>query len=125
MTLAVRRSSNNFKKLQAELRSSVGKAIAERARELLHGDNSLWRSLTQCLVASLTLILLTVVFYRLHLNLAPASLLYVIVVVLLSRAGSCGGAPIAVVRQYIEQQQTPHLRQRQGRPCRPRYPSPP
>lgn len=23
-------------------------------------------------------------------------------------AGSCGGAPIAVVRQYIEQQQTPH-----------------
>ena len=28
-------------------------------------------------------------------------------------AGSCGGAPIAVIRQYIEQQQTP------------RYPSPP
>lgn len=23
-------------------------------------------------------------------------------------AGSCGGAPIAIVRQYIEQQQTPH-----------------
>ena len=23
-------------------------------------------------------------------------------------AGSCGGAPIAVIRQYIEQQQTPH-----------------
>jgi putative transposase len=23
-------------------------------------------------------------------------------------AGSCGGAPIAVVRQYIEQQKTPH-----------------
>ena len=23
-------------------------------------------------------------------------------------AGSCGGAPIEVVRQYIEQQQTPH-----------------
>ncbi|NHZ67157.1 IS200/IS605 family transposase, partial [Massilia sp. CCM 8694] len=22
--------------------------------------------------------------------------------------GSCGGAPIAVIRQYIEQQQTPH-----------------
>jgi tRNA 2-thiocytidine biosynthesis protein TtcA len=29
MTLAVRRSSNNFKKLQAELRGSVGKAIAD------------------------------------------------------------------------------------------------
>ncbi len=23
-------------------------------------------------------------------------------------AGSCGGAPIAIVRQYIEQQKTPH-----------------
>ena len=23
-------------------------------------------------------------------------------------AGSCGGAPIAIIRQYIEQQQTPH-----------------
>src|SRR3984893_16108254 len=29
MTLAVRRSSNNFKRLQAELRGSVGKAIAD------------------------------------------------------------------------------------------------
>src|SRR6267154_1406220 len=29
MTLAVRRSSNNFKKLQAELRGSVGKAVAD------------------------------------------------------------------------------------------------
>ena len=47
-----------------------------------------WRSLAQCLAASLTLIALTIVFYRLHLNLATASLLYVIIVVLLSRAGS-------------------------------------
>jgi signal transduction histidine kinase len=47
-----------------------------------------WRSGAQCLVACLTLISLTVGFYRLHLNLATASLLYVIVVVLLSRAGS-------------------------------------
>jgi putative transposase len=23
-------------------------------------------------------------------------------------AGSCGGAPISVIRQYIEQQKTPH-----------------
>ena len=23
-------------------------------------------------------------------------------------AGSCGGAPIRIIRQYIEQQQTPH-----------------
>ena len=35
-------------------------------------------------------------------------------------AGSCGGALIAVIRQYIEQQQTPHSSQRQGRLCRPR-----
>ena len=66
------------------------KAIAERGRELFHedGDNKFWRSLTQCLVASLTLVLLTVVVYRLHLNLATASVFYMIVVVLLSRAGS-------------------------------------
>lgn len=35
-------------------------------------------------------------------------------------AGSCGGAPIAVIRQYIEQQQTPHSRRKTGRLCRPR-----
>ncbi|MHB8563942.1 MAG: transposase, partial [Acidiferrobacteraceae bacterium] len=40
-------------------------------------------------------------------------------------AGSCGGAPLAVIRKYIEQQQTPHQASRQGRRCRPSYPSPP
>jgi signal transduction histidine kinase len=50
--------------------------------------HKLWRSSAECLVASVSLILLTVVFYRLHLNLATASLLYVIVIVLLSRVGS-------------------------------------
>ena len=50
--------------------------------------HKLWRSAAECLVASLALILLTVVFYRLHFNLATASLLYVIVVVALSRSGS-------------------------------------
>ena len=75
------------------------KAIAERGRELLHedGGNKLWRSLTQCLVASLTLILLTVVSYRLHLNLATASLLCMIVVVLLSRAGSLISSIVASI----------------------------
>jgi signal transduction histidine kinase len=69
---------------------NVEKAVAERTRELLHGDgdNKFWRSLTQCSVASLTPVLLTLVVYRLHLNLATASVLYMIVVVLLSRAGS-------------------------------------
>lgn len=47
-----------------------------------------WRPLAQCLAACLVLISLTVVCYLLHLNLATASLLYVIVVVLLARAGS-------------------------------------
>jgi len=46
------------------------------------------RSAAECSVASLALILLTVVFYRLHFNLTTASLLYVIVVVLISRVGS-------------------------------------
>ena len=38
-------------------------------------------------------------------------------------AGSCGGAPITIIRQYVEQQQTPH-RPPEGRLRRPRYPSP-
>ena len=38
-------------------------------------------------------------------------------------AASCGGAPIAVIRQYIEQQHTPN--RPKGRLRRPRYPSPP
>ena len=37
-------------------------------------------------------------------------------------AGSCGGASIAVIRQYIEQQKKPVIR---GRRSRPRYSSPP
>jgi len=59
--------------------------------------HKLWRSTAECLVASLVLILLTVVFYRLHFNLATASLLYVIVIVLLSRAGSFVSSIVASV----------------------------
>jgi len=43
-----------------------------------------WRSTAESLIASLALILLTLAFYRLHFNLATASLLYVIVIVLRS-----------------------------------------
>jgi len=50
--------------------------------------HKLWRSTAECFVASLSPILLTVVLYRLHFNLATASLLYVIVIVLVSRVGS-------------------------------------
>jgi signal transduction histidine kinase len=56
-----------------------------------------WRSTAECLVASLALILLTVVFYRLHFNLATASLLYVIVIVLLSRVASFVSSIVASV----------------------------
>jgi signal transduction histidine kinase len=76
----------------------LGELLLHTSNEMIHPRSSVWRSarimqkfwrsLTQCLVASFTLISLTVVFYRLHLNLATASLLYVSVVVLLSRAGS-------------------------------------
>ena len=41
----------------------------------------IWRVVAECLVASLSLASLTVVCYRLHFNLAMASLLYVIVLV--------------------------------------------
>jgi signal transduction histidine kinase len=56
-----------------------------------------WRSAAECSVASLALILLTVVFYRLHFNLATASLLYVIVVVLISRTGSFVSSIVASI----------------------------
>lgn len=47
-----------------------------------------WRSAVQCLVACVALLSLTVVCSRLHFNLATATLLFVIVVVLLARTGS-------------------------------------
>src|ERR1700751_6345964 len=59
--------------------------------------HKLWRSATECLVASLALILLTVVFYRLHFNLATASLLYVIVIVIISRVGSFVSSIVASI----------------------------
>ena len=52
------------------------------------------RLAAQCLLATVALLLLTVIFYRLHLNLATASLLYVIVVVLLSRFGSFASSAV-------------------------------
>jgi signal transduction histidine kinase len=41
-----------------------------------------------CLIGSLAVVVLTVVCYRLHFNLATASLLYVIVIVLLAHTGN-------------------------------------
>jgi len=48
---------------------------------------SLQRAVAECLIAALALISLTAISYRLHANLATASLLFVIVVVLVSRIG--------------------------------------
>src|ERR1700739_254040 len=59
--------------------------------------HKLWRSPAECFVASLALILLTVVLYRQHFNLATASLLYVIVIVLVSRVGSFVSSIVASV----------------------------
>jgi signal transduction histidine kinase len=47
-----------------------------------------WRAAAECVVASVALVLLAVVCDRVHLNLATVGLLYVIVVVLISRIGS-------------------------------------
>jgi signal transduction histidine kinase len=47
-----------------------------------------WRSAAECLVASLALASLTVICQRLHLNIATAGLLFVIVIVIISRVGS-------------------------------------
>jgi signal transduction histidine kinase len=59
--------------------------------------HKLWRSAAECLVASLAVLLLTVACYRMHLNLATASLLYVIVIVLVSRTGSSAASIVASI----------------------------
>ncbi len=56
-----------------------------------------WRIAAQCSVATVALLSLTVVLYRLHLNLAIASLLFVIVVVVLSRTGSVASSVFASI----------------------------
>jgi signal transduction histidine kinase len=56
-----------------------------------------WRSAAECLVASLALASLTVICYRLHVNIATAGLLFVIVVVILSRFGSFVSSVFAAI----------------------------
>src|SRR5215472_4217049 len=70
-----------------------------------HRDNVLhttkvqrfWRSAAECSLASLAMLLLTVIFYRLNLNLTTVSLLYVIVIVVVSRVGSFVAAVVSSV----------------------------
>jgi len=59
--------------------------------------HKLWRSAAECLVASLAVLLLTVVCYRMHLNLATASLVCVIVIVLVSRTASPAASIVASI----------------------------
>jgi K+-sensing histidine kinase KdpD len=56
-----------------------------------------WCSAVPCLVASVALALLTLICYRLHFNLATASILYVIVVVLLARTGTFVSSVVASI----------------------------
>jgi signal transduction histidine kinase len=70
------------------------KGSVPRSTTIMH---KFWRSAAESLIASLALILLTVAFYRLHFNLATASPLYVIVIVLLSRIGSFVSSIVASI----------------------------
>jgi signal transduction histidine kinase len=65
-----------------------------------------WRSVAECLVASLAndpldivaiLASLTVICYRLHVNIAAAGLLFVIVIVIISRVGSFVSSVFAAI----------------------------
>ena len=56
-----------------------------------------WRSAAECLVASLVLASLTATCYRLHLNIATAVLLFVIVIVIISRFGSFVSSVFAAI----------------------------
>ena len=62
-----------------------------------HIATRLQRPVVQCLIASLVLLSLTVICYRLRLNLTTAALLYVIVVVLLARAGNLVSSIVASI----------------------------
>jgi K+-sensing histidine kinase KdpD len=54
-------------------------------------------AVAQSVIACLVLISLTVVCYRLHLNLATACLLYIIVVVFLASAGNLASSIVASI----------------------------
>jgi signal transduction histidine kinase len=56
-----------------------------------------WRSAAECLVACLALASLTAICYRLHVTIATAGLLFVIVVVILSRVGSFVSSVFAAI----------------------------
>ena len=56
--------------------------------------NTATHSLVQCSIALLALVMITAASYRLHSNLATVSLLFVIVVVLLSRVGTLASSVV-------------------------------
>jgi signal transduction histidine kinase len=59
--------------------------------------SGLKRSMAQCVIASATLAVLTGISYRLHLNIATVSLLFVIVVAVLARVGTLVSSIVASI----------------------------
>jgi|SRR5215813_8939172 len=80
---------------------------------VLHATTRLqrfWRSAAECSLASLALLSLTVISYGLKLNLATVSLLFVIVIVVVSRVGTCVGAVFSsVIAALCLAPYSPHL----------------
>jgi hypothetical protein len=79
----------------------------------ISANNGFQHAVAQSVIACLVLTSLTVVCYRLHLNLATACLLYVIVVVFLARAGNLASSIVASIiaalclaHQQLEQRRT-------------------
>ena len=65
-----------------------------RSTTIMH---KFWRSAAECLVAGLALAALTAICYRLHVNIATAGLLFVIVIVIISRVGSFVSSVFAAI----------------------------
>lgn len=61
------------------------------------GTKKFLHELAMCLIATLALVSLTGVCYVLHLNLATAGFLYVVVVVLVSSTGNLTSSIVAAV----------------------------
>jgi K+-sensing histidine kinase KdpD len=80
------RERTDFESGRNVLRMSIFHRIA---------DKKIQRALVQCLFASCVPLFLTLVCSRLHLNLATASLIYVIVVMLLACVGSVASSIVA------------------------------
>jgi CheY-like chemotaxis protein len=78
-------------------RPRSGRSMKRLNAKLALRQHEHWRSVAESSVAILALVSITAICYRLHFNLAVATLLYVIVVVLVSRAGSFVSSIVAAI----------------------------